>query len=187
MSDVWTGDRVERLKTLWTAGRTCTEIANDLACGVSRNAVIGKVTRLKLPPRGARIADAAPRIRMLKPGKIVSLSQVPTISNRNPTNSLAAKLAIAEAEPGLPEKLHGEKPDGTGIQLGALSDLNCHFPKGDPLEAGFEFCGGKAIPGMPYCAHHCRVAYSAPNARWREPEELRPKLNSARTNNFYQR
>ncbi len=74
------------------------------------------------------------------------------------------RLAIAEAEPGLPERLKGEKPDGTGIKFIALTTLNCHWPKGDPLEDDFEFCGGRAIEGTPYCAHHCRISY-APAAK----------------------
>lgn len=43
----WTRDRVARLKELWAAGMSASEIAEELG-GTSRNAVIGKLNRLGL-------------------------------------------------------------------------------------------------------------------------------------------
>ena len=40
----WTTERVERLKSHFEAGLSCREIADEI--GVSRNAVIGKLSRL---------------------------------------------------------------------------------------------------------------------------------------------
>ncbi|CAN7380318.1 hypothetical protein LJR220_003380 [Bradyrhizobium sp. LjRoot220] len=194
MTDVWTVARIAILRTRWAAGETAAAIANELACGVSRSAVLGKVMRLKLPPREngnhptkRQFAIAEQPSPKPKPGKIASLSQTPQSSGRrNQTNSLAEKLAIAEAEPGLPEKLKGEKPDGTGIKFAALNANNCHWPKGDPLDEDFEFCGAVAIPGMPYCAGHCRLSYTPAVSR-RSAEQLNSRLNRARPNDFYQR
>jgi len=42
----WTAERVELLKSRFEAGLSCREIAGDI--GVSRNAVIGKLSRLNL-------------------------------------------------------------------------------------------------------------------------------------------
>jgi GcrA cell cycle regulator len=36
---------------------------------------------------------------------------------------------------------------------------------GDPGSPEFFFCGGQSIAGLPYCAHHSRVAYQPANAR----------------------
>lgn len=47
----WTDERVEQLKKLWAEGLSASQIAAQLG-GVSRNAVIGKVHRLKLSGRG---------------------------------------------------------------------------------------------------------------------------------------
>src|ERR1700682_915736 len=59
----WTTERIERLKNRFEAGLSCRQIADDI--GVSRNAVIGKLSRLSLTrersgdaPRPAR-KDAA--------------------------------------------------------------------------------------------------------------------------------
>src|SRR5262249_62102304 len=51
----WTPERIEQLKSCFSAGMTCSEIG--AAIGVSRNAVIGKIHRLGLSgerPAGAR-------------------------------------------------------------------------------------------------------------------------------------
>jgi len=42
----WTDERLELLKSRFAEGLTCREIADDI--GVSRNAVIGKLSRLNL-------------------------------------------------------------------------------------------------------------------------------------------
>ena len=42
----WTAERVELLKSRFEAGLSCREIAGEI--GVSRNAVIGKLSRLKI-------------------------------------------------------------------------------------------------------------------------------------------
>jgi GcrA cell cycle regulator len=59
----WTDERVEQLKTLWADGLSCGQIAGELNCGFSRNAVIGKVYRLGLPERAKRKAAAKARRR----------------------------------------------------------------------------------------------------------------------------
>ena len=43
----WTADRVARLKQLWEAGLSASQIASELG-GASRNAVLGKAKRLGL-------------------------------------------------------------------------------------------------------------------------------------------
>ena len=46
----WTDERIDRLKKMWSAGATASQIADELG-GVSRNAVIGKAHRLGLDAR----------------------------------------------------------------------------------------------------------------------------------------
>ena len=57
----WTDERVELLKKLWADGLSASQIAAELG-GVTRNAVIGKVHRLKLSAR-AKPTNSAPRAR----------------------------------------------------------------------------------------------------------------------------
>lgn len=48
---MWTDERVDTLKSLWTEGLSASQIARVLGEGVTRNAVIGKVHRLGLAGR----------------------------------------------------------------------------------------------------------------------------------------
>jgi len=157
----WTVDAIETLKTKWAAGWSHSQIA-PLIPNATRSAIAGKIMRLKLPPRDkgrpsphSDILLPSPSPRP-KPGKFASVSQVPTISRRNPNNSLAAKLAIAEAEPGLPERLI-EPATGSGLKLIELENHNCRWPFGDPLTEQFYFCGETGAnfkDKIPYCRFH---------------------------------
>ena len=53
----WTDERVELLKKLWMEGLSASQIAGILGEGVTRNAVIGKVHRLKLSGRAKPASD----------------------------------------------------------------------------------------------------------------------------------
>ena len=35
----------------------------------------------------------------------------------------------------------------------------CQFPIGDPRKPSFHFCNAASVPGKPYCADHCAIAY----------------------------
>ena len=61
----WTDERVELLRKLWSEGLSASQIAAQLG-GVSRNAVIGKVHRLKLSSRG-RATPAGPLLPPAQP------------------------------------------------------------------------------------------------------------------------
>ncbi len=47
----WTDDKINKLQKLWGKGLTASQIAEKLGDGITRNAVIGKAHRLKLPSR----------------------------------------------------------------------------------------------------------------------------------------
>jgi len=59
MSLSWTDERIDRLKELWTQGKTASHIAEELG-GVSRNAVIGKAHRLGLQSRPSPVKPNEP-------------------------------------------------------------------------------------------------------------------------------
>lgn len=173
MSDVWTETQVSRLKALWPTPMSAAQIAHDLGCGITRNAVIGKAMRIKLPPRkvsasSARLPQPVQRAesRFNPPGnRAAALKTRPEpLPRRNPSNSLGAKLAIAEAEPGLPEHLE-EPAVGAGIQLLDLTNSTCRYPFGTPGTDHFYFCGsdGADMNGKrPYCAFHTRKVQGQP-------------------------
>src|ERR1700735_1433180 len=57
--NTWTTERIELLKGHFAAGLSCREIADDI--GVSRNAVIGKLSRLNLTREKAGAAQRPAR------------------------------------------------------------------------------------------------------------------------------
>jgi GcrA cell cycle regulator len=59
MSLSWTDERIDRLKELWSQGKTASFIADELG-GVSRNAVIGKAHRLGLQSRPSPVKPNEP-------------------------------------------------------------------------------------------------------------------------------
>ena len=174
MANVWTDERVERLKQLWAEGFSAAAIAYDLGCFEGRreggrSAVIGKIHRLKLPQPAWKAPyverqkqEPLPRGEMAARRRPLAGRQ---LLRRNPSHNILTAIADAAEAPCLSERLKGEAPDGTGIQVRDLADDNCHWPKGDPKEADFEFCGRAAFQGLPYCARHCALAYRLPEPR----------------------
>lgn len=139
----WTPERVELLKSHFSAGLTCREIANEI--GVSRNAVIGKLARLHLTrgraePRRITSKDEAGKRRT---------RSVPRLQYR------MLRQLFAEAEAASDEPIHSERP----CSLIELSAEKCRWPINSPGEKDFGFCGNRPLDGLPYCAGHTRLAY----------------------------
>src|ERR1700759_2284152 len=59
---MWTDERVELLKKLWTDGLSASQIAAELG-GIPGNGVIGKVHRLALSGGAKSPPSSAPRVR----------------------------------------------------------------------------------------------------------------------------
>ncbi len=171
----WTEERVELLKKLWLEGLSASQIAGVLGEGVTRNAVIGKVHRLKLTGRAkpasstprARTAPRAPGIRrvaggMPRPGSAISgmlkSRSVPVAPMHGAT---ALKIdAEFEAETYVaPQVQELFIPEDQRLSLLQLNEHTCKWPIGDPLTPDFYFCGQNAEEGKPYCEFHARRAY----------------------------
>ena len=149
----WTDERVELLAKLWGEGLSASQIAAALGGGVTRNAVIGKVHRLGLSGR-AKPGQAASQ----RPTKVRTSS--PAVAAPSPT---PPRRSEAEPRPNGPTLEVWSDPAGADggerVALADLRDSMCRWPIGDPTSADFGFCGGRSVTGLPYCAHHCRIAY----------------------------
>ena len=135
----WTTERVELLKGHFHAGLSCRQIAAEI--GVSRNAVIGKLSRLGLTrdkpggmalpkkPRGERRGRSVPRLQyeMLREVYDEAAFNTPVVSEHR-------------------------------CSLYELGKEHCRWPvNGDRKE--FSFCGNTPLAGLPYCQGHTRLAY----------------------------
>jgi len=136
----WTTERVELLKTHFDAGLSCREIANEI--GVSRNAVIGKLSRLGLT-RGELFSEPRPPKKQ-RAGKSVPRLQFQML-----------RTVYENGEPVLATPVVSEHR----CSLFELSEQRCRWPISTPGAEDFCFCGNTPLEGAPYCAGHTRLAY----------------------------
>lgn len=171
----WSDERVETLKKLWMEGLSASQIAGELGQGVTRNAVIGKVHRLKLSAR-AKPTNSAPRARPAArpaPRRVAS----PSASMSNMGGG-AAKMRPTMSQPrsiGATALAHNPEmeaelyvapqvaelfiPEDKRLSLLQLNEHTCKWPIGDPLSKDFYFCGQHSLETGPYCEFHSRRAY----------------------------
>jgi len=133
----WTAERVELLKIHFAAGLSCREIADDI--GVSRNAVIGKLSRLNLTREKAGDARRPAR----------------TDAANRPRPRSVPRLQYRLLQAAANEPIH----NAHRCSLLDLSEERCRWPISTPGAADFCFCGNPPIKGLPYCAGHTRLAY----------------------------
>lgn len=152
----WTSEeRVAFLKADFVAGLSCGQIAKRLTAKfkspVSRNAVIGKLSRLGLsdPSRvGATKKVSVGRIANAKPPRV-------------------SPPPAAEAPERPMGKDHGLTATAT---LATLKAHACKWPIGDPRDADFGMCG-RFRTHHAYCEAHRAVAYkSVPEAKQQSRE-----------------
>ncbi|HEY6631658.1 MAG TPA: GcrA family cell cycle regulator [Rhizobiaceae bacterium] len=160
----WTDERVELLRKLWSEGLSASQIAAQLG-SVTRNAVIGKVHRLKLSSRG-RTTVAAPRQKKVAAAPVTgatkTVARAPTVT-RSVTTSIGATALQTqfEADPVVRYRPAQDVvvPISRRLQLVQLSERTCKWPNGDPLTEDFSFCGTQTGETGPYCTYHSRIAF----------------------------
>ncbi len=164
-SDIdWTEEAAARLRTLWAEGHSTAEIGRRM--GTSKNAIIGKAHRLRLPPRSSPIREkgtgaarkpAAPRVRR------VSLPPLPAaVAGSVP----ASKAQSAQARPSPPPP--EAQPATVFRPLAARHP--CCWPFGEPGTREYRTCDGPSLPGKPYCAEHAGIAYVTPQTARGRPD-----------------
>lgn len=157
----WTDERVETLKKLWAEGLSASQIAAQLG-GVSRNAVIGKVHRLKLSSRGRA---TSPRTRQKKAQPTGTTTSRRPRNTRPITTSIGATALQAQFDEEPVARLYVRPsenvvvPISRKLSLVQLNETTCKWPNGDPLSEEFSFCGNEAGESGPYCTYHSRLAY----------------------------
>ena len=182
----WTDERVELLKKLWSDGLSASQIAAQLG-GVSRNAVIGKVHRLKLSGRGKTTKTTS---RTKKPAETIVNNVASAVRANRPTPAQPVAAAVAAASQPQASSIGAtalkmefvadavsevkEQPStdvvvpmSRHLSLLQLSENTCKWPVGDPLSEDFYFCGADAGESGPYCAFHAKLAFQPVSERRR--------------------
>ena len=127
------------LRQRWDDGAVCSLIAREL--GVTKNAVVGKVRRLRLAPRASPLHAAGQprppaRPRPVKPPR--------------PPRPPKAQQAPPEP-PSAPPPREPVVPRG------------CLYPRGN--RPHWDWCGGEVTGHGPYCEAHTRLCWIVPPRR----------------------
>lgn len=149
---VWTDEKVKSLVQLWESGQSITQIGKAL--GMTRNAVVGKAHRIGLAKR------ASPIMRSEKPAQ----PRQPVV-HHGPSHHAAAPVAPRASvqvreEPAVASGQQGQLTPAMLAALTPSSGPRCKWPIGDPKTSEFDFCENVGLPGKPYCAQHCAMAYT---------------------------
>ena len=151
----WTPERVEALKRLWAEGHSASVVARMLEIK-SRNSVISKVHRLKLPARMQAQGTAMKRHGGRK--RYAPQSDRPKLKPiMNPD----------------PRPVFIERTPEQTVSFADLEPHHCRYPYG---ESDYRFCGCDKVPGQSYCAHHMRIAYSVPSPKRIPLQEIAEKV-----------
>lgn len=164
---VWTPERTERLTAMWAKGHSASDIAHDLGAGISRNAVIGKVSRLGLsgrPNTGHRAPRRSHRARAPK----ISLVGGKAVEQKLSTNAgtMSRRAAMARERP--PEFDTAPQPKAEAweplpgtvpVSFAELRVNHCRWPV-EAAAPGAHFCGAQQSGSGSYCPTHAVTSYS---------------------------
>ncbi len=149
----WPDEQVTLLKKLWGEGLSASKIADHFGSTKSRNAVIGKVHRLKLEGRATTKRKPTARRVPDRPRKRILVRKARKSPWQKHLDALPADLPP-------PAIIEAPIPEAQRRTVETLEAHHCRWPIGDPQEADFHFCGSKKIDGLPYCECHARRAYN---------------------------
>lgn len=164
----WTNERVELLKKLWAQGLSASQIAAQLGGGITRNAVIGKVHRLKLSGRAKPVA-ASPLQRAAS--QRAAQQRHRAKNNPSPLRPKARFVGKPQTSPRLlppPQPIEDiVVPVSLNLLLLNTTGQTCKWATSefDAPAQDIRFCGHKIFGGLPYCEYHSRLAYQPPDRR----------------------
>lgn len=154
---VWTEEREKILVEMWREGKSASEIADRLAAGLSRNAVIGKLHRLGESKRHGEVAKKSRRpnvIKMSRPRVARVIAAAPTLNQRAEIHKLFQAAPLPEDE-----------VTGPRVSFDDLEPFHCRYVYGDPRhDKDWGYCSHTKVAGLSYCERHVRRCYQPPQA-----------------------
>ncbi len=190
-SDYWTPERVELLKKLHAEGHSASQIAKRLGGGVTRNAVIGKVSRLGLKRDAASFPTRRPPFlwtqdldkrlrRAVEDGRTdaeIALelgAPLASVSHRRRVLGLDKRgvyrrPTLVFSRPESAAATHGEvrppEPPDPADAPGKRTLLTLAFGECKwpmaQVQGEWTFCGEQQAEGRPYCADHFTMSIAA--------------------------
>lgn len=133
----WTEELTQSLMRMWNEGTSASQIAHKLRNGFTRNSVIGKANRLKLPSRAATCQAQR---------KSVKRAVLPPRPKKESVTLPPPRVTA----PISPFFVH-EPPPSVGATL-ALRPQQCRWPIGD------HYCDQNKGASRSYCNEHAEVS-----------------------------
>ena len=147
----WTDQTVAILRLLWSEGHSTAEIGRRM--DTTKNAIVGKAHRLKLPARPSPIRAVSPQ----RPKSTARIKpSVPALAALLPAVSPFVEL------PPVPVPTPEPPPVRPAPLAATRRPSTCQWPIGEPGRTGFRLCGDESVAGRPYCSAHCGRAYVRP-------------------------
>lgn len=162
----WSQEQIESILAGWAEGLTASQIGARIR--KSRNAVIGKLHRLKRD--GAVIPDRGKVIKVARRQPPPKPKKKPT----PPTEQARIKAVLARFD-----GIDRQTVAGHNIALEDLQDHHCRWPSGEGR--AIRFCGHDRELGLRYCAAHVRLAYEVPPRNSRTPFVLKQMVKRVLT------
>lgn len=157
---LWTDFEISELKRLYITlfdGVYLSHRAIGAQIGKTRNAIIGKIHRLKLHRNEAIPVQG-------------NDSRVRIVATRGARYSVRA----AKTPPVAPPVMEGRSP--YAIQIWEAHDGVCRYPIGHVGQEGFHLCGATTGGKPPYCAWHSALCFLPPEQR---RKSVRPMYRTA--------
>lgn len=178
----WSPDRESLLRELVPEGHSYSVCAARVSVidphlgPVSRNAAIGKATRLGIAQ--TRVSRRATRTGVRKPYTYKSTSHRPRRTQKagfaSPAMRAIADLTRDAFQPG-PDLV---VPPNERRALLDLTEKCCRWPYGNGRpDDPFYFCGKTKVEGLPYCPFHSARAFQPAQPRRRAPEPAPAKVS----------
>lgn len=156
--ETWTAERLELLNKLRGEGLSASQIAAELGGGVTRSAVLGKCHRLGLARKASTQVSSSRLQQASRPLDPPATAEPAMEPGPKPVTN-TARHQPAELPRGHSRPVEAGSPRPKGLTIMELGEGTCRWPLGDPTTPKFRYCGGGAVPGLPYCAHHVQIAY----------------------------
>jgi GcrA cell cycle regulator len=158
----WTDENVAEARRLWLEGASATQICVAIGCE-SRNAVIGKIHRMKLGKRAETKKSPAPT-----PSPLV-VKPLTTMHGTEPRNGRAgmARPIVQPKSVAFEDMPARPASESRLLTLFDLKPGMCKWPLGEPRDEEFRYCAADRCGEGPYCSAHQAIAYAPAQPRRR--------------------
>lgn len=171
---MWTDEETQLLRVMWSKGLSASKIGAEI--GFTRNAVIGRLNRLKASGELFDHGVVKPAPKAARPIGEPSAKNIRRRELREARRAGIAPPPVQRVEkPKAPTNFGTDfaLPESRRVGIADLEFTHCRFPLGDPSDLdAFAYCGADREPRgdgfKPYCAGHSSIAYRpAPNLNFK--------------------